>query len=160
MKPFQFPLESVRTLREHKEQQARERYAAALRFCEAAAARAQVAGDELSRAWSTLREKFASGGTGSDLARARAWCQLLELRLKERTLALEQARHAVDAVWQELMLATRDRETLDKLFTKRLAAYELDFQRSEQKRFDEMAVQVTRAPLGGRLLSESPSPEL
>jgi flagellar export protein FliJ len=146
MKPFKFSLEPLRTMRQHKEQLVRERYAATLRACEEAAARMQAASAELTGCWKTLCEKLAAGTSGDDLLRTRAWCNVLELRVKERGTELEQARLAVDAVWQELMQATREREAIDKFRDKRRQAYDLEVQRSEQKTLDEIALQLSQTP--------------
>jgi flagellar export protein FliJ len=153
MKPFHFTLEPLRSLRKHKEDEARERYAQTVRACEEAAARVQAASVELTACWKTLCETLAAGVTGDDLLRARAWCNVLELRVKERANALEQARLAVDAVWKELLVATRERETLDKFHDKRRRAYERQLQREEQKNLDELAIQLTRHALPLRTAS-------
>jgi flagellar export protein FliJ len=155
MKPFHFSLEPLRSLRKHKEEVVRERYAQTVRACEEAAARVQAASVELTACWKTLCEKLAAGVTGDDLLRARAWCNVLELRVKERASTLEQARLAVDAVWKELVVATRDRETLDKLHDKRRNAYDRELQREEQKYLDELSVQLAQSPLPFRVSSNS-----
>jgi flagellar export protein FliJ len=157
MKPFHFSLEPLRSLRKQKEEVVRERYAQTVRACEEAAARVQAASVELTACWKTLCEKLAAGVTGDDLLRARAWCNVLELRVKERASALEQARLAVDAVWKELVVATRDRETLDKLHDKRRHAYDRELQREEQKYLDELSVQLAQSPLPFRV-SSNPIP--
>jgi flagellar FliJ protein len=146
MKPFHFPLEPLRSIRQHKEQVARERYAKTLRACEEAAARVQAASVELTACWKTLCDKLAAGVSGDDLLRARAWCNVLELRVRERAAALEEARHAVDAVWEDLMVATREREGLDRLREKRRRNYDREAQREEQKNMDELALQLSQSP--------------
>jgi flagellar biosynthesis chaperone FliJ len=79
-----------------------------------------------------------------DLLRARAWCNVLELRVKERAAVLEKARLAVDAVWKELMIATNEREGMDRLYKRRRALYERQVQVSEQKVLDELGLQLTQ----------------
>jgi flagellar export protein FliJ len=157
MKPFQFPLQPLRSLREHKETAARERYAGALRVCEEAAARVQAASAELTGCWTTLCDKLAAGVKGNDLLRARAWCNVLELRVKERATALEKARHHVDAVWQDLMLATRERETIERFYDKRRLAYDRDLQHEEQKNLDELSIQFMRSPVAPHLAAHAHS---
>ena len=151
MKPFKFSLQAVRRLRQHKEESVRQRYAGTLRACEAAAARMQSASTELTGCWATLCEKLGAGVNGDELLKARAWCNVLELRVKERGVALEQARHAVDAVWQELMSATRDREVLDRLHDQRKHDYDRDTYRVEQKNLDDLAVQLSHSPAALRI---------
>ena len=146
MKTFRFPLQSLRVLREQKEQAAQKHYAEALRACEHAAARVKAAGDELSASWNALGQELAAGVTAMELLRTRAWCNALELRLKERTGLLEQARLAVDAVWQEMLNATRDREALDRYYQKNRRTHDRKVQSEEQKQLDELAVRMADTP--------------
>src|SRR5262245_26452492 len=90
----------------------------ALRLCEEAAMRIRAAGGELAECWLMLGRELCCGGTAIDLLRKRAWCNVLELRLKERAQALEKARLGVDAVWSEIMLAVRSRELLNRFLRK------------------------------------------
>ncbi len=119
MKPFPFSLQSLREFREQNQQTMRARYARMLRVCEETAAQVHAVSAELARSWKTLCDQMAAGVTGDELLRARAWCLVLEIRVKERAVALEQARHAVDEVWKELLVVTRARETLELFFEKR-----------------------------------------
>jgi hypothetical protein len=80
--------------------------------------RIRAAGEELAECWLMLGRELCSGGTAIDLLRKRAWCNVLELRLKERAQALENARLGVDAVWSEIMLAVRSRELLNRFLRK------------------------------------------
>ncbi len=146
MKPFHFPLQPIRVLREQKEQEAQQNYVHALRACEDAAARVRAAGEELSSCWTLLGDELTRGAEATEVLRTRAWCNVLELRLKERTGDLEEARHNVDAVWRDMMLATRDRETIDHYHDKQRLAYDRDVQRSEQKELDELALRSSRMP--------------
>lgn len=81
----------------------------ALRLCEEAAARVKSASDELAACWRTLGHELSNGVSATELLRRRAWCNVLELRLKERAQALEEARLCIDAVWNEMLHAARDR---------------------------------------------------
>jgi flagellar FliJ protein len=146
MKSFHFSLSALSVLREQQEQAAQKKYADALRFCEGAAANVQRASHELMNCWHDLTGKLSSGVSAVEFLRARAWCNVLEMRLKERTTALEQARLKVDAVWQEMLLATRDRESLDRLHNKKRRAYNTEVQHKEQKDLDELAIQLAATP--------------
>lgn len=146
MKSFHFSLSALSVLREQHEQAAQKKYAESLRFCEEAAARVEAASRELMTCWHDLTGKLSAGVSAMEFLRARAWCNVLELRLKDRTSALEQARLKVDAVWQEMLLATRDRESLDRFHNKKRRAYNLDVQRKEQKDLDELAIQLAATP--------------
>lgn len=156
MKSFQFPLQSLRVLRGQKERAAQLRYADALRACEKAAAQVKAAGDELNAGWTTLARGLSAGVSAMELLRHRAWCNVLELRLKERGDFLEKARLAVDAVWNEMLAATRDREALDRFYNKSRRAHEREILRLEQKQFDELAVQLNGMP--NRMQPASTSP--
>ena len=146
MKPFRFSLQSIRALREQKEQTAQQRFADAMRACEEAAFQLQAASDELAEGWNSLCEELSAGVAATKLLRTRAWCNVLELRQKERSAALQNARRAMDAAWRDMMLATRDRETLDRYHEKCRRAYDRDAQREEQKRLDELGVRRATAP--------------
>lgn len=145
MKPFRFSLQPLRVLREQKEQTTQQRYAQALRVCEQAAALVQSTSEELHDYWSTVGREIAAGVDGAQLLRARAWCNALEIRLKDRTATLEGARQQAETVWKELMQATRDREALDRFHHKRRHAHDRELQREEQKNLDELAVHMATA---------------
>jgi flagellar export protein FliJ len=146
MKSFQFSLSALSVLREQHEQAAQKRYVEALHFCEQAAGRVETASQELMTCWRDLTGKLSAGVSAVEFLRARAWCNVLELRLKERTAALEQARLKVDAVWQEMLGATRDRESLDRFQARKRRAYNTQVQRAEQKELDELAIQLATTP--------------
>lgn len=146
MKSFHFSLSALSVLREQQEQAAQKKYADALRICEEAAVRVQAASHELMSCWRELTAKLSAGVSAVEFLRSRAWCNVLELRLKERTTALEQARLKVDAVWQEMLAATRDRESLDRFRDKKRRAYDRQVQRAEQKELDELAIQLAATP--------------
>jgi len=158
MKPFRFPLQPLRVLREQREQTAQKCYAEALRACEQAATRVRTASEGLDNAWSALQKDLRSGVTGTQLMRARAWCNVLELRLKDRTRELEQSRLSTDTFWHELMRATRDREALDSFHDRRRQAYDQEARRTEQNALDEMALQIaaaTAAVCGARVYARA-----
>jgi hypothetical protein len=90
----------------------------AIRQCEEAALRIKAAGDELAECWTLLARELSTTTSATGLLRKRAWCNVLELRLKERVHALEAARLAVDGVWEEIMQAVRSRELLGRLLRK------------------------------------------
>jgi flagellar export protein FliJ len=146
MKRFHFSLSALSVLREQQEQAAQKKYADALRTCEEAAGRVQTASRELMAGWQELNGKLSAGVPAMEFLRSRAWCNVLELRLKERAAALEQARLKVDAVWQEMLVATRDRESLDRFHNKKRRAYDREVQRREQKEMDELAIQLASTP--------------
>jgi flagellar export protein FliJ len=146
MKPFRFSLQPLRVLRQQKERASQQRYADALRACENAATRVQTASEELNACWTTLNKELSAGVPGMQLLRTRAWCNVLEMKMRERASELEKARLTVDAMWQEMLLATRDREALDSFHDKSRRAYDREAQRVEQNNLDELAVQLSGTP--------------
>jgi hypothetical protein len=111
------PSNRPRVSREARER-TRQNYEQALRACEAAAARIKSAGEDLAACWSALCLEIAAGVSPTDLLRKRAWCNVLELRLKEQAHALEAARLGIDAVWDDMMLTARARESFERYFKK------------------------------------------
>lgn len=141
MKPFRFSLESLRTLRQQKERVAQQHYARALAAGEAAAARLADADRELAAAWERLVTELSDGAAAAQILGRRAWCATLETRRNERQSALNEARRAAEKAFQEMVVAVRDREALDRFCEKSRRAHALGVQREEQKMFDELAVQ-------------------
>jgi len=111
------PATPTRAVRQPKARR-RQDCESAMRACEAAAARVKAASDELAACWTALCRDIAAGVSSTDLLRKRAWCNVLELRLKEQAHALEEARHGVDAVWKDLMLTARARELFHRFIRK------------------------------------------
>jgi flagellar export protein FliJ len=158
MKPFRFSLQPVRVLREQREQQMQRRFGEAMRRREDAVIALQQAGDELAAEWNALCEELSSGVAMSTLLKSRAWCNVLEQRQKQRRVELIEAQHAMDAAWRDMMLATRDREALDKFHDKCRRAHDREVQRGEQKVLDELGVR--RVATVGALLGSSAETEL
>jgi flagellar export protein FliJ len=142
MKRFTFPLEPLRVLRQQKERVAQQRYARALDACNQAEAQLNAAVAELAAGWSTFARDLAGGVTAGRLANARTWCTVLEIRRHECRAAVAEARRAAEQVFQEMLVATREREGLDRFYDKARSAYEHEVLVEEQKNFDELAVQL------------------
>ena len=155
MKPFRFSLQSLPEFRVETQETIRERFTRTLRACEQAAAQLQAASTELTSSWTTLCNNMAGGVMGDQMLRARAWCLVLEIRVKERAAALEQARHAVDQVWNELLVVTRARETLERFSEKRPRTSENQARQLDEKILDAVAIQLAHSPV---LLSSPANP--
>lgn len=145
MKPFRFSLQPIRVIREQKEQKAQKAFGDAMRLYDDAAFQLQTASDELVAGWNALCREMGSGVHASQLTKTRAWCNVLELRQKERAEALQRAKRAMEAAMQQMLLATRDREAIDNYHDKRRSEYERDVQRHEQKELDELGLRRTSA---------------
>ena len=141
MKPFKFPLESLRTLRKQKEQAAQQQYASALAAFTEAETRLQESEVKLTEAWQLLMREMGAGATAAKIMGLRGWCVAKEARRKECQSALDEARRAAEEALNEMLLAAREREALDRFCDKALRAHELASQREEQKNLDEIAVQ-------------------
>jgi flagellar export protein FliJ len=140
MKPFRFSLHPIRVLREQKEQKAQKAFGDALRQCDEAAFQLKTASEELVSAWNSLCRETSTGTNASQLAKTRAWCNVLELRQKERAEALQRAQRSMQAAMNLMTAATRDREAIDHYRDKRRRAYDVEVQREEQKVLDELGV--------------------
>jgi flagellar export protein FliJ len=147
MKAFRFSLQSVRVIRERKEQVSQIAYADALRAHEAALERWQRASDALALGWEALCQQLSAGATATELRRARSWCSTLEARQNESAAELRRAKDALDTASRALMNAARDRQALDRLHDKCRRAYDRDAQREEQKRLDELGLRLNAGGL-------------
>jgi flagellar export protein FliJ len=145
MKPFKFPLESLRVIRKQKEHAAQQRYARSLAACKRVESQLEDALTELAACWDEIKRELASNAAAGKLAQLRTWSTVLEIRWHERKAALAEARRFADLAFQEMISATREREGLDRFHDKALLAHDLESQREEQKNFDEMAVQSNGA---------------
>jgi flagellar export protein FliJ len=152
MKSFRFSLQSLHVLREQKERVAQKHYAEALLVCEEATAGLNASSHELAAARSVLCKEVLAGNTISKLQQVRAWCSQLEQYCEQQTAALKSAEEAAAKAWQEMLLATRDRKTLDNLHRQRRRDYDYAMQREEQKHLDEMGLRVNTSLPGLREL--------
>jgi len=146
MKPFRFSLESLLVLRRQKERASQQQYARALTACEEIRLQLQRATAELAEGWNLLSHELTQGIAASRLASLRTWCKVLEIRWNERKVSLGEARRAADLAFQEMIIAARDREALDRFYDKSRRAHDRAVQYEEQKTFDELAVQLNGAP--------------
>jgi len=145
MKPFRFPLESLRVLRKQKENIAQQHYANALATCGRAELQLQEAVAGLIAGWNSLNLELAHGIVAGKVNETRGWCKALEIHCNERKTARDETRRAAEKVFQEMLAAVRDREALDRFHDKSRRAHDRESQREEQKNFDEMAVQSSGA---------------
>jgi hypothetical protein len=109
---------TTRTQRKVNKEFTKANYERAVRICEAAAQRIKTAGDDLADSWVAFGQELSTGGSATDLLRKRAWCNVLELRLKDQAHALEEARKLVDKVWEDMLLTRRAGEMLDRCLKK------------------------------------------
>jgi flagellar export protein FliJ len=151
MKPFRFPLESLRVLRKQRERTAQQRYANALANCRKAETQLQTAVAAWEAGLAHLSAALSSGLSAGQFANLRNGCLVLEIRWREQQAALLEARRVAGLTFQEMAVATREREGLDQFHNRARRTYELQFRRTEQKIFDEMATQSAGADRGWQL---------
>lgn len=145
MKPFRFPLESLRVLRQQKENVAQQQYANALTACGVAETQLLAAVAEQAASWQAFNGDIAHGLPAGKITETRTWWLVLEIRRNERKAALDAAHRAASAAFQLMLAAVRDREAMDRFHDKSQLAHQRAVQREEQKNFDEMAVQASGA---------------
>ncbi len=146
MKAFNFPLESLRTLRKQREQAAQQRYSRALVACDHAARVLQRAEHELTSGRGLLVGELQTGATAGRLVQLRTWCTVLEIRRNESAAALTEAKRNANDAFRLMTAAAREREALDRFHDKSQRIWQRAFHAEEQKMFDELAVQRQAAP--------------
>ena len=147
MKAFNFPLESLRTLRKQRERSAQQRYARALVACDGAARVLQLAEAELKTSHAVLLGELQAGTTADRIVQLRTWCTVLEIRRNECAAAFAEARRNANDAFLLMTAAAREREALDRFHEKSHHLWQRAFHAEEQKMFDELAVQRQSAPL-------------
>ena len=146
MKAFNFPLESLRTLRKQREQAAQQRYARALVLCDGAARVLHLAEEELKSGHALLVGELQTGAAAGRIINLRTWCTVLEIRRNECAAAFVEARRNANDAFRLMTAAAREREALDRFHDKSHRVWQRAFQADEQKMFDELAVQRQAAP--------------
>jgi flagellar FliJ protein len=135
---FRFRLERVRALRERSEDAAKQELAQAMsrRFeCETQVAAAE---ERLVQARATAHAVFEHGG--SLLAR-QAYLEAAELAHREQLQQLDLRHAEVDSRRDELAIAARERQALERLKEHRFAAHQRETLRLEGRLLDEIAGQ-------------------
>ena len=146
MKAFNFPLESLRTLRKQREQAAQQRYARALAACDGAARVLQLAEVELKSGHALFVRELETGAPAGRLVQLRTWCSVLEIRRNECLAAFAEAKRNANDAFRVMTAAAREREALDHFHDKSQRLWQRAFQAEEQKMFDELAVQRQAVP--------------
>jgi flagellar protein FliJ len=144
MKKFRFPLQTVRDLRDAQEQTAQGAYREAVRVCEHAITLLAVIDDDLRRAWQILRDTPSM--CVDDLRKYRGWCGVLDETRQQRAAELECAQRNVTDAHAQLVLATRRREVMDRLFQKQRRVHERNVIVEAQKFLDEIATRRAWRP--------------
>ena len=146
MKAFKFPLESLLTLRQQREQSAQQKYSQALARCDEAARALKLAETELLTGHAMLDHELSNGASAARIMNLQMWCKVLEARRKECATALAGAQLEANEAFRAMTTAVREREALDKFYEKSRRVWERALLNAEQKIFDELAIQRQHEP--------------
>jgi len=137
---FTFGLERVRELREHTEAQAKEHLAASLNQRVRGAALLAQASEQLAEAARAARPEEGDRLNSSDLIAHERWMQALRREQEDKALHLDRLEAEVDARRSALGDASREREILERLKSRQLAAHRAEMDRREGVALDEIAL--------------------
>jgi flagellar export protein FliJ len=143
MKAFRFRLEVVLTLREQTEQVAQQRCARAYAVVENAAARVRSAEAEIDATDQAHRAQMAAGPRAGQLDQLRLYVSLLHERRRQLARELAEGRRQAAEAARQLLLATQQREGLERLRGRQRRVYDYQTARAEQQTLDEL---VGRGP--------------
>jgi flagellar export protein FliJ len=139
MKSFQFRLQAVLTLREQAEQAAQQRCARAYEAVERATGRLRSAEAAIA-AVDELRGRELSAGARADrLEQLGNYTVLLHERRTVLVRELAEARGQAEAARRQLLFATQQRETLERLRQRQRRKHDYAAAQAEQKLLDDLA---------------------
>jgi flagellar export protein FliJ len=138
MKAFKFTLEAVRTLRTRQEKNALEQYGKAVQTREQATRLLWKVRGELEQIFEERRGR-TDGTAAADLAQFDKWSGEVANREKECLQTVQLASQRVETVWQDLLLARKEVEIVEKYLNQQRELYDRSLDREEQKSLDEMA---------------------
>lgn len=141
---FTFRLERVRTLRERAEERAREALSAELRNRAEGEAHLRAATEAVGAAREYGRVAPGERTSVTDLVTAQNLLETAERRRAEAAIELARREAEVNVKRQELAVAARDRQAIDKLKERRKAEHEAEWARRSQNMLDELALAVHR----------------
>ena len=136
MRAFRFRLQAVLTLREQAEQIAQQRCARAYAAMEKAADRVRSAEAEIDATDQAHRAQVIASPRAGQLDQLRVYASLLHER--RRPPAGAEARRRADEAWRQLLLATQQREGLERLRGRQRRVYDYQSARAEQQTLDEL----------------------
>jgi flagellar FliJ protein len=142
---FTFRLERVRTMRERAEERAREELAQELRLRMRGEALLREATHAVATArMSGLDTVRADRTTSSDLLAAQAYLERAERNRREAALDLDRQDAEVNARREVLVVAARDRQSIEKLKERQKADHDSEWARRSQNILDELALTIHR----------------
>jgi flagellar protein FliJ len=150
MKAYKFRLEAVLTLREQAEQEAEQRFAHAYTAVQAAKANVRAAEAAIDAAEQAQRAQLAAGSRAGQVEQLRAYTVLLDERRLHFERELAETRRQAEIARHQLMAATQQRETLERLRSRQKRVHDYEAARAEQKAFDECAGRARALGKAGR----------
>ncbi len=139
MKPFEFSLQAVATLRENEEARAREGYAHAVRLHRQIAAKQQEIESGIHENLVESGQSFGQAVHADTVGQSQARLRVLRARLEEFSTEAAHLQAAVNDKWRQLVLARQRREVVSKLRDRQFAAHQAQEVRAGQASMDEMA---------------------
>jgi flagellar export protein FliJ len=143
MKAFRFRLQAVLTIREQHEQAAQHRYARACAAVETAQSRLRTAEGDIDAAEQAHRAQMAVSPQAGQIEQLRLYATLLHERRVQRGKELAEARQWAEGAWRQLVAATQQRESLERVQNRQCRAHDYSAACAEQKILDEL---VGRGP--------------
>lgn len=147
MKRFRFTLEAVRTVRQRQEQDAMDQFARTLLARQQAVERLEAVQQRLTAGFHELRHLLSSGCEAATAAQMQAYHRALEKQRDECLAAVGLAERRVNAAFNVMLMARRQREIVDKGREKQQASYQREIAREEQKFQDDLAGRRTSSIL-------------
>ena len=146
MRSFHFRLERALEISRAREKHLEERLGQALASLQRESL-LLVAAEERLEAEMNRRAEAQSGDIHlGDLALAEAYFSKAHKALNYQRQQAALAAAAVELRRADLLAASKDRQTLEKLRERRLSAFQLEVNREEQKQMDEVAARLRRFP--------------
>ncbi len=139
MKPFEFNLQSVLTLRQREEKKALEVYAKELLRRQQARLLLTEMEAELDRERVSQREIALAGCSANKLVQAQSSYRRLSERRDSNDRSLGEAERRVNAALATMLALRQQRRIVDKYYDKRRAEYDQEIVKNEQKESDELA---------------------
>jgi flagellar export protein FliJ len=139
MKRFRFSLQAPLLVRQRTEQKAREKYANALAARQRALERLSAVHREQSEWWARWRTEMSRGCAAGALVQWAACDRTLTEQRQRAETAVSEAETASNQALQEMLLARRDREVVEKHLQRQRDQYGRELGREEQKTMDDLA---------------------
>ena len=139
MKQFLFRLQAVLMLREQAEQTAKLRCARAYAVVNEAATRLRLAEEAMTASHESRRNQLVAGARAEHIEQLRAFGARLSERQISRMHELSEARLRAEDATRLLVLATQERESLERLRRRQQSQHTYRAACAEQKDLDELA---------------------